>query len=298
MAKKKKPAELVNENSRYLFDQSEALANFAQNTLQTLSAKLTADIVSVSGTALETAVTTQAMQSLLRGLGEHLAAATASVEQHAADIFERGYQQQFTSVLRQVNAFESVAPSGFTASELTQLGSLQPKITGNLIKATFEGSLDQLSLGMQPLKAELQQKISLNVLTGGSYSDLIKDIKGSGIITGPLQQAEMRARRIAITETTNVFNYARVDSIQQANAGISEEKQIQKQWHSILDGATSRRCKSLNGQIRKSGEPFKAADGWTGEKPAAHPHCRSEVIPYRKEWQPILDQLIADLTAQ
>jgi SPP1 gp7 family putative phage head morphogenesis protein len=294
----KKSIRLISQNSVRLFDESQALAEFAASVIQTVSAKIKSDILDASGTALENSVSVVAMVNLTQELDRHLVAAQTALWNHSKGVFIDGYQTQFEAILEQVNSFEKVAPSGFSAEELQRIARLKPRISGNLIKATFEGSLEKLSSSAANLREPIRQMLAENVLTGGSYGDLIKQISSTGIVKGPFVTAEHRAQAIAITETTNVYNTARYDSIVQSNRLLPEEKQIEIQWASLIDGHTSPRCRSLNGQVRKQGEDFISSDGWHGKKPAAHPHCRSEVVPYRKAWAGILLQLQKDLALQ
>jgi SPP1 gp7 family putative phage head morphogenesis protein len=293
-----KEIQLIKQSALDLFDESEDLARFAAEVLGDVNKKLTSSIVGVSGTELEKTVTIQGMQALQKEVGLHLATATLSLERHGLGVFERVYQQQFESILRQATLFEAASNSGIPASDMAKLAKLRPRLSGGLIKATFEGSLEKLSESAQTLKDPLRRVISQNVLTGGSYSDLIKGIKGSGIDKGVFKTVEHRARAIAITETTNIHSFARYESVVASNRILDKDSKLEFQWWAILDSITSKRCRSLHKQVRAQGKDFVAADGWRGHKPAAHPHCRSILIAYRRAWAGILEELDRDLKAQ
>lgn len=293
-----KEIQLIKQSALDLFDESEDLARFAAEVLGDVNKKLTASIVEVSGTELEKTVTIQGMQALQKEVGLHLAIATVSLERHALGVFEKVYQQQFESILRQTTLFEAASNSGIPASDMAKLAKLRPRFSGGLIKATFEGSLEKLSESAQTLKDPLRRAISQNVLTGGSYRDLIRDIKGTGIDKGVFKTVEHRARAIAITETTNIHSFARYESVVASNRILDKDSKLDFQWWAILDSITSKRCRLLHKQVRAQGKDFVAADGWRGHKPAAHPHCRSILIAYRRAWAGILEELDRELKAQ
>lgn len=295
---KRDPLQLIRHSSLMMFNESQALADFASEVLAMASDRLRLNIQDAAGTDLEKSVSIQAMHDLLSELDQHLAAARMSLVGHAQKQWIDGYQLQFDGILKQVSAFEAAAPSGLPVDAMARIAKLKPRISGSLIKGVFEGSLNELSGSLAGVKEPIRKIISTNILTGGSYHDLTQEIKGVGLVKGPFKTVEARARAIAITETTNVYNFARYDATEAANRALPEGEKLDYRWSSFMDGKTSPRCKSLNGQVRKQGEDFVASDGWRGKKPAAHPHCRSEIVPFREEWRGILDDLERELLAQ
>lgn len=295
---KKKELRLLQQSSLKLFSESRDLADFAADVIQDVRKKLTLSIQEAAGTDLENSVTMEAMADLVRELDKNLNSAKLALQGHSQKVWIDGYQTQFEGLLEQVTTFEKVAASGLPEDAILRIAKLKPRINGALIKGVFEGSLNELSGSLSSLKEPIRKMIASNILTGGSYSDLIHDIKGLGISKGPFVSVEARARAIAITETTNVYNFARYEAIEGSNRTLQDSQKIDLMWHALLDGKTSNRCRSLNGQVRKQGQNFKAADGWEGKKPAAHPHCRSEVRPYRKAWQAIFDDFEKELENQ
>lgn len=281
-----------------MFNDSQELAAFASEVLKIASDRLTISIQEAAGTELENSVSVAAMRDLMKELDGHMAAADKALVGHANKLWMDGYQMQFTGLLEQVGALEKAASSGISLDGIERIIKLKPKISGGLIKGVFEGSLNELSGSLGGVKEPIRRIISTNVLTGGNYHDLTREIKGLGIIKGPFKSAEARARAIAITETTNVYNFARYDSTTAANRALPSDSQLSMRWHSFMDGKTSARCRSLNKQVRKQGQEFQASDGWRGLKPAAHPNCRSEVVPFREEWAEIFDDLERELLAQ
>lgn len=281
-----------------LFDQSQELADFAAEVLQTVHDKLTLGIQSASNSDLAGSVTVQAMQNLLSEIDTNLEAARRSVEGFAHKTWVDGYQLQFSFVGQQIAGFEASFSSGIEPDALERIAKLKPKITGNLIKAVLDGPLNNLSDSLADVKEPIRRMLATNILTGSSYQDLITEINGLGIDKGPFVTVEARARAIAITETTNVYNYARYDALEAANRTLAPGQKLQLQWVSIIDRKTSARCRSLNRQVREQGQNFEAGDGWRGKMPAAHPHCRSEVVPFREEWTGIFDALERELQTQ
>jgi len=294
----RKEIQLIKQSALDLFDESEDLARFAADELGDIDKKLTASIVEVSGTQLDKTVTIQGLQALQKEVGLHLATASLSLERHASQVFDRVYQQQFESIIREASLFEAASNSGIPASDMAKIAKLRPRLSGGLIKTTFEGSLEKFKKTSLQLKEPLRRMISKNVLTGGSYSDLIKDIKGTGIDKGVFKTVEHRARAIAITETTNIHSFARYESVVASNRILDKDSKLEFQWWAILDSITSKRCRSLHKQVRAQGKDFHAEDGWRDPKPAAHPHCRSMIIAYRRAWDSILEELEQELKAK
>lgn len=295
---KREPFRLIDQASLLMFNDSEELANFAAETIKTTKLQLLMAIQDAAGSNLENSVSIGAMRDLVKELDTHLAAAEKSLQGHAQKTWLDGYQLQFKGIVEQVAALETVAPSGIAFEAIDRVVKLKPRISGGLIKGVFEGSLNELSGSLSGIKEPIRKAITNNVLMGGSYHDLTQDIRKLDITKGPFKTATARARAIAITETTNVYNFARSDATIAANRVLPPDAQLATQWRSFMDGKTSPRCRSLNKQVRAQGKDFVASDGWRGQRPAAHPHCRSEIVPFRKEWESIIDDLERELQMQ
>ena len=89
---------------------------------------------------------------------------------------------------------------------------------------------------------------------------------------------EYEARRIMETESQNLGEHGRLQSAMQ------NDKKY-KMWVAHMDKDTSPLCAALNGKKAKIGENFTVKYNengtwktWTGDAPAAHPHCRSHLV--------------------
>jgi SPP1 gp7 family putative phage head morphogenesis protein len=274
-----------------LFDSSKRLAKFAEETLTEARRRTQSSLVAMGESHLDESVSIQHQRLLLNEIDLHLNAAKKSIENRFRQEWTDVYQLRFTDFIQEIALFEKTRPVGYTAEQLTRFSKLTPRVSSNLIKATLDGSLNQLSESILHLREPIRKILAVNIIEGGSYSSIIRDIASTGISGGPFKSAHHRARAIAITETTNIHNTASYEAINSVNRILPEKERLQFKWMAILDGKTSSRCRSLHGQVRPQGKNFEASDGWKGKKPAAHPHCRSQLIAYRPEWDDIFKDL-------
>lgn len=98
-----------------------------------------------------------------------------------------------------------------------------------------------------------------------------------------LEAQDWQLERIARTEISNAMNVGHEAAIGQV-AGSFPELGLRKQWSAHLDGRTSARCRSLDGDVVDHDKDFHADDGWTGPYASAHPNCRSRVVPWSDRW--------------
>lgn len=97
-----------------------------------------------------------------------------------------------------------------------------------------------------------------------------------------LQEETWRLARVARTEINNAANLGHEASLTQA-ANCFPGLGLQKKWSAARDGRTSDTCRSLDGQVRDTEQAFEGAR-WSGQRPPAHPNCRSRVVPWSGRW--------------
>lgn len=131
------------------------------------------------------------------------------------------------------------------------------------------------------LKNRILREIQVKLSMGASQDDIRNAILGTGIDglkgrDGVFRSAYHRAETIGRTVTNDLINRGSHITYSQINS-INPELNLRRVWQSVSDHRTSKRCRSLNGQIVRMDEQFRASDGWTGLTPSAHPNCRSRV---------------------
>lgn len=123
-------------------------------------------------------------------------------------------------------------------------------------------------------KDALGRQIGVGMATGETTDQIVRRITGRaalGFSDGQLQAVRRHASTIARTATNHVAAQAR-------ELTYADNKEVIKgvQWLSTLDGRTSEICIGLDGQVFEPGE---------GERPPAHPNCRSTTVPVLKSWK-------------
>lgn len=142
------------------------------------------------------------------------------------------------------------------------------------------------------LKTNILGIVQNGLVMGTPLQDVKESILGVGLKglngrDGVFRRASFRAETIARSITNDAVNYgAHYTYLQMED--ITPEAGFSKSWSTTSDNRTSGRCNSLNGQTRKLNEEFESSDGWKGQRPSAHPNCRSRIIliaeRYKPEW--------------
>jgi hypothetical protein len=278
-------------SARDLFRAQEELAEFSVDVLSRIRTQLKGAILDVSGDDLAAPVTYTGQRRLLEQVDKYLAGAFKELGE-ARPMLQRLYEGAYQNTINELTTLAEKFPAtGWSKGDIRKLKALEPRLTGLQIQASFQATLERITGVPAPIKEELRSLLAVGNLTGQSYGDISRSLVGAGLEKGVFKTVEERARVIAITETTNIHSFASYESIKESNERLSPEKQILIRWSSLLDQRTSGRCRNLHGQVRKQGEKFKSGPnamdrkGWTGYKPAAHPRCRSTIVPYRKAWE-------------
>ena len=285
------PLDIIRKSSKRLDDDARELAEFTVKLLKSIKRDTEQKLIELAGGDVEASVQAGSINAMDKAVNEALKDAMELIKPKAYQLFQKGYESQFLSQVAQVQAFESAASSKIRTKKIDRLSLFEPRVSRSVVKASFDSSFTKLSEGLQSVKNPLKQILARGVLTGSGYDSVISEIQGNGILKGTFEQVQFSAQRIAVTETTKIYNAARYDSLTQINDSLSESEQLQYRWVALLDRRTSRRCRSLHGQVREQGQAFKASDGWTGLMPAAHPHCRSEIVANRPEWEELFREL-------
>lgn len=128
---------------------------------------------------------------------------------------------------------------------------------------TVEESLDAL---VETQKKYIEKKIKTAAAQNRSMTDTVKDIigtKSQNYRDGLMSQLRNFGHEMVgsvIQFAANATNMAYLDKFQDYVTGYM--------WVSVLDNRTSATCRSLDGQVFKTGE---------GPVPPAHPNCRSHI---------------------
>lgn len=139
------------------------------------------------------------------------------------------------------------------------------------------------------LKQEILETVKAGITAGFSNEQIKDEILGTGLKgrvgkDGVFRSATFRARATGRTITNELINRGALLTYNQVNQ-IVPELGLKKIWQVVSDSRTSDRCISLAGQMRNLDEDFRAADGWTGQNPPAHPFCRSRISTISDRWK-------------
>ena len=161
----------------------------------------------------------------------------------------------------------TIATSIATASSGVWASTLRNPVqaTGELLEPFVQGlTARQVS--------RIEREIRNSVAQGRTISQTVQAIRGTkrnNYRDGVLRRNWEDARTVVRTATQHVSSQARA-ATWAANSDIIDGYQ----WVSTLDGKTSQRCRSLDGQAFEVGK---------GPMPPIHPNCRSTTVPYFKD---------------
>lgn len=138
---------------------------------------------------------------------------------------------------------------------------LDTKLTDRKIHASATGELvtlyESLGVDADKLKKVARSEITRGIASGMLYDDIARNV--SNTTKAPLS----RAKTIVRTEGHRIQQQSAEDARQAAKARGAD---VVKQWDSTLDGDTRPTHRALDGQIKKTNEPFVL-----GTKKAMHP---------------------------
>jgi hypothetical protein len=131
----------------------------------------------------------------------------------------------------------------------------------------------------------IQQGLALGITTDGLIEQILgQGIKGRMGRDGIWRKATHRAEAIARTVSNDLINYGAQLTYAQMDL-TTPEAGFEKVWQTVSDNRTSDRCLSLSATRAKIEEPFTASDGWSGQRPPAHPNCRSRITLVARRYQ-------------
>lgn len=164
-----------------------------------------------------------------------------------------------------------------------------PVIPINAVTLAQSEVVDLIRNISNDLKQEILETIQAGITAGFSNEQIKDEILGTGLKgragkDGVFRSATFRARATGRTVTNELINRGALLTYNQVNQ-IVPELGLKKIWQVVSDSRTSDRCISLAGQMRDLDEDFRAADGWTGQNPPAHPFCRSRVSSISDRWK-------------
>ena len=180
--------------------------------------------------------------------------------------------------------FNLIAIEGVNAAKLVAAATAQP-FQGRLMKEWFGG-------WSQGLKDSMRQQVMIGFVNGEAVSDVAERLIGSvsqrKLIGASAVRSEefwkkyqrrpnavLTAERNARTITRTALNHysnAAHQAVWDANSDVISGLQ----WLSTLDSRVSEICQALDGTV------FPIDDG---ERPPAHPNCRSVMLPITKSWE-------------
>ena len=131
------------------------------------------------------------------------------------------------------------------------------------------------------LQRRIETEVGVGMTQGETMEQIMRRIRGTkkgGYRDGVLENARRQAETVARTTVNQVSSQAR-------EATYAENADIIKgvQWVSTLDTKTSNICKALDGKVF----PLDS-----GQRPPAHPNCRSSTVPVTKSWRELGAKLL------
>ena len=131
------------------------------------------------------------------------------------------------------------------------------------------------------LQRRIETEVGVGMTQGETMEQIMRRIRGTkkgGYRDGVLENARRQAETVARTTVNHVSSQAR-------EATYAENADIIKgvQWVSTLDTKTSNICKALYGKVF----PLDS-----GQRPPAHPNCRSSTVPVTKSWRELGAKLL------
>jgi hypothetical protein len=140
--------------------------------------------------------------------------------------------------------------------------------------------------------------VQTSLLLGNGTGTIMERLLGKGLQgvvgrDGIFRPARLRAEYIARTVTNDLENRGAYSGYRQFSATFPGLN-IRKEWLTVSDNRTSKRCIDLKNQIALLEENFKADDGWEGPHPPSHVNCRSRVAANTDKWDDSLEQTAKD----
>lgn len=158
----------------------------------------------------------------------------------------------------------------------------QPILPLSAISAEKDLFADLIRKSSIDLKKDILRQTQISIAMGEGLQERKDRILGTGLQglkgkDGVFRSATNRSEAIARTVSNSLLNKGALNTYNQVDL-IVPELNLRKQWVTVSDNRTSKRCLSLSGQIRELVENFIASDGWQGQSPPSHPYCRSRVV--------------------
>jgi hypothetical protein len=251
-------------------------------------------------------------------LRKNLAAARKTINKQAArtGFASRQFQQTLDSAL---DEFAGKAQDKFKLTAALQMGIDQGKIlAAEMLTGGDPKRQSQIEgfLGWRPVlpinaisikssefanlikgltsdyKEEILRKVQQGLALGMTTQELQEQILGTGLKglmgrDGVWRKATQRAETIGRTVSNDLINYgAQITYLQMGQ--ISPEAGFQKVWQTTSDNRTSDICKALAEQ-RVSLDSEFFGGGWRGQRPPAHPNCRSRITLVAKSYTKDMD---------
>ena len=164
-----------------------------------------------------------------------------------------------------------------TAEAAGRIGAIAPVIPAHTVAQLADPTRLLLYEFGDRVYAGVARELAVAVVQGEGARDAARRLRGE------IEGQDWQLLRIARTEMNNAANVGHEAAIAQVNETYPD-LEMKKQWLARLDGRESEVCRALNGQVRADGEFFEAL-GWRGLHPAAHPNCRSRLVPWRQAWE-------------
>ena len=283
------------------YRRQQAASKFVLDTLIEAKKRIIAEITILSDGDLKSGVSYEMARQILAEVNRAIDKAEKEYSRFLTGAFGDFAVRGYSAAASMMATFAAQYPSGFNSRTLRRFSAMSPRVNTDLLKITQETALQLLSQDARNLVPKIKKALGVNILTGGSRYDLINEIAGTGLRPGIFKSVEQRANAIAVTETTSIYNTAAMQAIEDANQSIPDNNKIQMQWRALLDKKTSSICRALNGELREAGgfvcRTTKGGNGKKYDKPPAHPHCRSMIVPWKADWQGIIDDMESKLKA-
>jgi SPP1 gp7 family putative phage head morphogenesis protein len=117
----------------------------------------------------------------------------------------------------------------------------------------------------------VDRAVTTGVVNGDPIDTIVRRVTGTRTAPGALKQSKRQVQTVVRTAVNHAVTQAREQTFQ-ANAELLKGEQ----WLSTLDAITSLICADLDGEVF----PLDS-----GQRPPAHPNCRSQMIPVLKSWK-------------
>jgi SPP1 gp7 family putative phage head morphogenesis protein len=169
-------------------------------------------------------------------------------------------QAEFEAATIAKGVAEAVALSVPTEAQLWAAARSRP-FAGKMLKDTFAEFSDTA-------KKLIKTQVKTAFFEGYTLDELVTSLagsKGMGFRDGVFGNLERSLERTVRTSVSHMASVAR-DKVYNDNSDVVTGVQ----WVSTLDGRTSAICRSLDGQV------FPVD---SGQRPPAHPNCRSTTVP-------------------